>query len=196
MNKWQFGEWSNILSTGTDVEHWGGSNPTGRWPEYSFVSKPYRTAQNGLTEVCLQDNLKGNICTPPLRLVAENMFAHQWLWHSFLNGYKSDKWTKGIQNAIAWTPFKFTRYHYFRDYSFNVVGSAHLSTDDGVEWAMVIDQDWNTTSRSDYQWLPLEDFAPYEPVLAHLEPNTVKYYADNTYAESIIPGDPYPKGSS
>lgn len=61
---------------------------------------------------------------------------------------------------------------------------------------MVIDQDWNTTSRSDYQWLPLEDFAQYEPVLAHLEPNTVKYNADNSYGESTIPGDPYPKGAS
>lgn len=191
-----FGQWSDILSTGTDVEHWGGSNPTGVWPEYSFVAKPFRTAQNTLTEVCLQDDLKGNICKPPLRLVAENVFAHQWLWHSFLDGYTADNYTSGIQNTIAWTPFKFTRYHYFRDYSFNVYGEAHLSTDNGTDWMMVIDQDWNTTSRSDYQWRPLEEFAVYEPVLAHLEPNTVKYHADNSYGENVIQGDPYPKGSS
>jgi len=61
---------------------------------------------------------------------------------------------------------------------------------------MVIDQDWDTTSRSNYQWRPLEEFAVYEPVLAHLEPNTVKYYANNTYGENVIHGDPYPKGSS
>ena len=191
-----FGQWSDILSTGTDVEHWGGSNPTGRWPEYSFVSKPFRTAQNTLTEVCLQEDLKGNICKPPLRLVAENVFAHQWLWQSFLDGYTADNYTSGIQNTIAWTPFKFTRYHYFRDYSFNVYGEAHLSTDGAGEWAMVIDQDWNTTSRSDYQWKPLEELAPYEPALAYLLPNTVKYYANNTYGENVIQGDPYPKGSS
>lgn len=76
LNKYQFGTWSNILSTGTDVEHWSGSNPSGVWPECSFVSKPYRNSSNGLTEVALQNNLAGNICTPPLRLVAENMFAH------------------------------------------------------------------------------------------------------------------------
>lgn len=191
-----FGEWGDILSTGTDVEHWGGSNPTGRWPEYSFVSKPYRTAQNTLTEVALQEDLKGNICKPPLRLVAENVFAHQWLWQSFLDGYTADNYTSGIQNTIAWTPFKFTRPHYYRDYSFNVYGEAHLSTDNGTDWMMVIDQDWNTSSRSNYQWRPLEEFAAYEPVLAHLEPNTLKYYADNSYGESVIQGDPYPKGSS
>ena len=196
LNRWQFGEWTNILSTGTDVEHWGGSNPTGRWPEYSFVAKPFRTAQNSLTEVCLQDDLKGNICTPPLRLVAENMFAHQWLWNSFLFGTKTDRWTNKLDYTYAWSPLRFTREHYFRDYSFNVYGEAHLSTDNGTDWVMVIDQDWNTTSRSNYQWRPLEEFAAYEPVLAHLDPNTLKYNADHTYGENVIHGDPYPQGTS
>lgn len=126
LNRHQFGEWADILSTGTDVEHWGGSNPTGRWPEYSFVAKPFRTAQNTLTEVCLQDDLKGNICTPPLRLVAENMFAHQWLWNSFLFGAKADRWTNKLDYTYAWSPLRFTRDHYFRDYSFNIAGEAHL----------------------------------------------------------------------
>lgn len=36
--------YTDILSTGTDVEHWSGENPTGVWPEYSFVSKPFRTS--------------------------------------------------------------------------------------------------------------------------------------------------------
>lgn len=196
LNKYQFGEWTNILSTGTDVEHWGGSNPTGIWPEYSFVAKPFRTAQNSLTEVCLQDDLKGNICTPPLRLVAENMFAHQWLWSSFLFGTKTDRWTNKLDYTYAWSPLRFTRDHYFRDYSFNVYGEAHLSTDNGTDWVMVIDQDWNTTSRSNYQWRPLEEFAAYEPVLAHLEPNTLKYNADHTYGENVIHGNPYPQGTS
>ena len=60
----------------------------------------------------------------------------------------------------------------------------------------MIDQDWDTTSRSNYQWRPLEEFAVDEPVLAHLEPNTLKYIADNTYGENVIQGDPYPQGRS
>lgn len=140
--------------------------------------------------------MKGNICTPPLRLVAENVFAHQWLWNSFLFGYEPREDTHTLDNTYAWTPFKFTRHHYFRDYSFNVYGEAHLSNDGNDNWVMVIDQDYDTTSKSNYQWRPLEELAVYEPALANLEPNTLKYTTNSSYGQNVIPGSPYPAGQS
>lgn len=49
----QFGQYTDALSVGTDIEHWSGANQSGVFPEWSFVSKPYRNSQNGLVEVAL-----------------------------------------------------------------------------------------------------------------------------------------------
>lgn len=98
------------------------------------MSKPYRDTNGQLQEVKLQDTLPSNICTPPLRLGAENFLAHQWLWESFLEGHESTGTHTGL--AYAWTPFMFNRMHFYRHYNFTVAGEAHLLSTANDGWLM------------------------------------------------------------
>lgn len=98
-----------------------------------------------------------------------------------------------LQKTIAWTPFKFTRPHFYRHYEFIVGGEAHLEQDGG-EWVMNLNQSYNLNSWSDFEWRPLEELAIYEPVLADLPMNTLKYHTSGSFGSTGDIDDRYPHG--
>lgn len=178
-------EMSSILSIGCDFGF-----PGNYWLPYSFIQKAGRTT-SGQLETWKLDDKPDYLCKPPFRLGAQNFLAHQWLWESFLDGKHSDGYYH-TNLQYAWTPFIFNRMHFFRHYEFYVGGEAHLSNDNG-NWKMIVNQSETTNSWSNFQWRPVSELMPYEPVIADIGPNTFKWWNSASYG-SNTPADRWPKG--
>ena len=176
---------TEILSIGCDFDF-----PNSYAFPYSFIQKAGRTSTGELQSVKLSSDAD-YLCKPPFRLCAQNFLAHQWLWESFLDGKHSNG--DSHSNLIyAWTPFIFNRMHFYRHYTFNVGGEAHLSTD-GESWKMVVNQSETTNSWSNYDWRPVSELLPHEPVVANIGPNTFKWWNNSSYG-SNMPSGRWPQG--
>lgn len=186
----------SFLEVGTDRAHWGNGqalepvhdgqiNISADYPEYSFAAKPFRKVDGSLEGTTIWPAKQGSLCVPPIRLVAENAWALLWLWNAFLEG-KASQYGYGFDStANMYSPLYFQRPHFFKNYIFNVRGSAS-PVNEGGQWVLSVDQSYAIERWSDQHggWSPLSELTPYEPVVADVHGNMFRWQNSS----SVVPG--------